>query len=946
MAVIIKNAPEKIFTDQTANTKTQKTQSAALISQAIDKKAAEGEVFVIILGINKYDPNFYGEGNNLKYCVNDADAYGNFFGERKKNKSEHWKNVNIIKLTDEQATSENLKKTFAEIKEKNPALVVFIDSSHGTNDGKNPYLCLYDKLYGVDELRSDRNQYFKDAQFIMIADCCFSGGFAGAKGAGKKEGVRFWQWKNAAPGYNSTGAFLSDKKNGEKLLYKGDMVFAASEFKQMSAEHPVLGHGVYTYCFLKGAENPGYVDKKFGNGDGTASFEEVHRFTEIALPYALWALFPWAKSNQNPSMIDKDPVNDKPLIGVNETSGGKSAGSASVSATEDIFGIGKAGVTQTIGDKKEVKTGRKFVLMVGINDYISPNVNDLRGCENDVNGMEQCLGDKWKGAHVTKLLSGQATKANIRNWFLSLRGQLNANDQVLFVYSGHGTNDSKDGYLCPADTSSSKDSLISGKELATWRELLGPAVTAMIIDSCFSGRIPESFEKGKKYTGMKFMAIKGSSANFNQDYFYSKLAQGLYFDRGFTPANPTIIATASSATETSQEVPGFTVEGLQTGYYGAFMGWMMRGLGIGNNIGRADKNKDKNISLADEAFKWTYEGVTKNYKQTPKIFYSGSYLGEYYNWPIKGVDPKENSSQVNTGIVSRDPVYVEIEKTSKSKKVGEGAKAIGQGKVFVLAIGVNKYNQQSYQQNYGIAPSELKWCVNDARGVAAAFQSPLCPPENVVTLEDEWATWANVEASVEAIKQKMGPNDKLVIDFSGHGTNDGREGYICLHDTMVSGSQLGALRGKVGANEVAFIFDSCQNGALIGKGVDAKVVIGEGAKYFKYGRSNDALITAQSSMVRNLARPNTFVFTSCKGDEYSAEHPRLEHGYFTYALLQGLTWQRGDGTYHADYTQDGNMSMEELIRFTATRTWLLNKKQHPQYLDNDPGNQFVIKRLK
>lgn len=628
---------------------------------------------------------------------------------------------------------------------------------------------------------------------------------------------------------------------------------------------------------------------------------------------------------------------------------------------------------QPVGDKAVVIKGRKFILMVGINDYINPAIGDLKCCENDVNGMQQCLGDKWKGASVTKLLSRNATKANIRKWFLGLKDQLKAGDQVLFVYSGHGTNDGNDGYLCPADTNvSDRSTLISGKELATWRGLLGSATTAFVIDSCFSGEIPGDFESYKtmkktKYSNIKFLPVKFGKKEFSKkdfnkhNEFYKKLAGGNY--KGLKSVNPTIIATASSADQYSQEDPEFTVEGLSATGYGAFMGWLMRGLGVGNTIGKADTNKSKGISLAGEAYKWAYDGVTSEYSQTPQIFYSGPKDGEYYNWSIKGANEKKDKPVSQPAEdPTRDPVYVKIEQASGPKEVGDAPKAKAAGKVFVLSIGVNKYSQ-NYQEKYHSQPNNLNWCVKDAQDIGKAFQSSMCPPENVTFLMDEQATWANVQQSVEDIKKKMGPNDKLVIYSSSHGTNDGNEGYICLYDTMVSGTALGELRDKVGKNEVAFIFDSCQNGALIGKGSKKDVAVSKNAKYFRYNNSKDDFISAQSSMVKKFLRPDTFVFTSCRGDEYSEETDALKHGTFTYVLLQALTMRRPDGTYEADnlpYTMrkpDGNISMEELVKLTAVGTVLLTTQpldmrggatssgatQHPQYVDNNRRSQFVVK---
>lgn len=645
--------------------------------------------------------------------------------------------------------------------------------------------------------------------------------------------------------------------------------------------------------------------------------------------------------------------------------------------TADSTAVAGASEIKDANDKPAAKK-QKFVLLVGINDYINPAINDLSGCENDANGLAQCLGDKWKGAQTTKLLSRQATKQNIMNWFIAVSRIVKPGDEVFIAYSGHGTNDGTDGYICPADTKSNdRTSLISGVELSQWRAMLGSAVVAYAIDSCFSGSIPDDFQgakaetKRKSYTGIRYAPMSFSKSNFNQDYFYSRVAWGVDVRGDLYSTQPTIMLTASSADQYSQEDPYFKVEGLPYRGYGAFMGWMMNGIGVGAGMGRADADKNGNISFAGETYKWAFEGVTKNYRdQTPQVFYSGAYQGTYYNWAIKAPAEKDEAPSMEPASSQTAPAPSEGGKATGAKQAEDKTKTTAPGKVYVLSVGINRYDQQSYLNQYGLVPSNLSWCVKDAVDLGSSLQSPMCPAENVTVIKDENATWDNVQAQTRAIKQKMGPNDKLIIYVSGHGTNDGTQGYICLHDKMVSGPQLAALRDEVGANDTAFIFDSCQNGALIGKGVDQKVAAGKNTRYFKIDtpkfKSKDDFIWAQEQFTKNLAKPNTFVYTSCRGDEFSQEDPKLKHGLFTYALIQGLQWSKSSGTYMIDnppfsaHKPDGQISMEELVKFASWRTALISMDtismrpgsspeaasvipQHPQYWDSDKGNEFVIK---
>lgn len=281
----------------------------------VEEKAATGETFIILLGINKYAPNYYGQGNNLNFCVNDAVEMERFFNN-KKAKSKYWKNINIITLTDEKATTTELKKLFEDISQRDPKMVFFYDSSHGSNIKSTPYLCLHDRMYSIDEFAQDRKQYFPDAQFIFGADTCYSGGFAMEKSVSRGAKSRFFKAPHSV-NFKSPNYVEQYMKN-IGLFKDGDIALAACRSDQTSLELPKLQHGVWTKALLEGAYSPGEVDKNFGNGDGVCSIEEVQRYTQERVPELLKKYFPNSNIQQNPVMLDTMPDVDQPLEDVAE----------------------------------------------------------------------------------------------------------------------------------------------------------------------------------------------------------------------------------------------------------------------------------------------------------------------------------------------------------------------------------------------------------------------------------------------------------------------------------------------------------------------------------------------------------------------------------------------------------------------------------------------------
>jgi hypothetical protein len=140
-------------------------------------------------------------------------------------------------------------------------------------------------------------------------------------------------------------------------------------------------------------------------------------------------------------------------------------------------------------------------LLVGINAYPNPN-NNLRGCINDIIDMEYFITTKNKvyaKENIKTLTDNRATKKGILdhlNWLLL---GASAGDQILFHYSGHGTQlpshspyfekDGLDEIICPYDFSDADatKTAITDKEFAKIFATIPKGVHFVwISDSCHS----------------------------------------------------------------------------------------------------------------------------------------------------------------------------------------------------------------------------------------------------------------------------------------------------------------------------------------------------------------------------------------------------------------------------------------------------------------------------
>ena len=143
---------------------------------------------------------------------------------------------------------------------------------------------------------------------------------------------------------------------------------------------------------------------------------------------------------------------------------------------------------------------RKLALLIGINDYRSPTLLDLRGCVNDVMLMKTVLTNQFgfEPEQVAVLTDAQATRQGIIDAFRALTARARAGDVVLVHYSGHGSRlkdasgDEPDGWdetLVPHDSRVGDVFDLTDDDLnGLLRELSRKTSNVtVVLDSCHSG---------------------------------------------------------------------------------------------------------------------------------------------------------------------------------------------------------------------------------------------------------------------------------------------------------------------------------------------------------------------------------------------------------------------------------------------------------------------------
>lgn len=243
----------------------------------------------------------------------------------------------------------------------------------------------------------------------------------------------------------------------------------------------------------------------------------------------------------------------------------------------------------------------------------------------------------------------------------------------------------------------------------------------------------------------------------------------------------------------------------------------------------------------------------------------------------------------------------------------------------VVAVGVARYRDTRLN---------LRYADIDAVEFAQAVSDQAPPPFQQVTrtvLVNRYATATNVRRLLERLVQEAGPEDTVVLFFSGHGGVADKGSYFFVTyeadvehvaETTLAWDDVGKSVRALRARHLYIFIDSCNAGGTLG-----------------------GLSAASAKLAEGLSkRSNTMVFCSSRGDENSIELPKAKHGAFTEALLEALGGRADldDG----ENSKDGRITLAELREYVPKRVSELSKgvqnPRQPVYGGCDPTTVFAI----
>jgi uncharacterized caspase-like protein len=200
------------------------------------------------------------------------------------------------------------------------------------------------------------------------------------------------------------------------------------------------------------------------------------------------------------------------------------------------------------------------------------------------------------------------------------------------------------------------------------------------------------------------------------------------------------------------------------------------------------------------------------------------------------------------------------------------------------------------------------------------------PAENITLLLNDQATLRNFRSALgTGLKGAANTGDMAIIFFAGHGATerdasspdgDGLEKYILtcdsepsdLFSTAMPMRDIALIFNRIRSERLIFIADTCYSGASGGR------TVGTGGI-----RAN----ISDSFLERLAGGRGKVIITASAANEVSVEKDELQHGVFSYYLLEGL---RGA----ADSDRDGAVTVDEAYRYVSEKVpRATGQEQHP-----------------
>ncbi|MEW6277989.1 MAG: caspase family protein [Candidatus Eremiobacterota bacterium] len=276
--------------------------------------------------------------------------------------------------------------------------------------------------------------------------------------------------------------------------------------------------------------------------------------------------------------------------------------------------------------------------------------------------------------------------------------------------------------------------------------------------------------------------------------------------------------------------------------------------------------------------------------------------------------------------------------------LGPPARAAQGPQKWAVVVGINRYQSKS------ITP--LEYAEADAREFSRTLTSVAgFPAQNVFLFTTdqsgyEYPTRTNIAFRFDYLIRQMGPQDTLVVYFSGHGVEvDGQSflltaeadsrSLLTLQQSALHARDLFGWLGNSKAGQVLLVVDACRNDPISGKGTDDNKMTEALAR--------DLTLLKREASPAVQVVPSTATLFACSAGQRSYEWSDKGHGFFTYYLVEGLKGKAAG--------PDGRVTLQSLVSYVqkevadSSSRWTL-QRQVPWLRYEGPGaDQWELARV-
>jgi hypothetical protein len=133
---------------------------------------------------------------------------------------------------------------------------------------------------------------------------------------------------------------------------------------------------------------------------------------------------------------------------------------------------------------------QNFLLVIGIDEYLSPNWSNLNNAVRDAKDVAKLLIERYGFELLGQpLYNAKATRENISQLFANAVTQLMEGDNLIIYFAGHGFMNpmTRKGFWVPYEADLKPTEMISNSEIKDFIEVLPAKHILLLSDSCFSG---------------------------------------------------------------------------------------------------------------------------------------------------------------------------------------------------------------------------------------------------------------------------------------------------------------------------------------------------------------------------------------------------------------------------------------------------------------------------